>query len=1330
LNFQKILNFYFEAGNSGITVFDLDSPANSKSWEAAQSMITDISIDESKSLVYSSTKNGMINSWTFEGEPVKSFGQAVYSINCIEVLDKEQLVIAGDGAGYIYVWDIVSGELLTDINSNAGGISDLFWNNGIIYSSSYAGTISKTLYDTEKGLHGNVSLFTNPSMEIYDFLDAKNSIGVFSFLEDNSKELYMKIATVDLQSGKLVSSVKRNIELEKYESRLYLTTLGLNVYDKSKNSFTLYLPDVTFSISDKGKLSSEENEFFSEENSGFSSGRWYFPEIADPFIISFDHKYASYADENYSGLYDIGVKTEEGEFVYLPFKGEFNEKEYSYNSSLIYPKSLLKSLATFSEQKEAEEGEVVPIVQSRFIYYQDRIYNQDSSYIATSNESNFIKIFDIQKKKLLVNLVFEEMAMRIIRHPTMPIFASLHIDGTINIWSFEDFHLIRSYQLLDQQVARKILIKRGNFESAENMPLLQMHRYFNNQVDYNPLDFRFSPLGDEIWIFMPGSVYNGTKALIFNVLNILTGRTEILPELNDISWENYGQTLPVEVKGEWSKLQVKQWDDIQMSYSRFSSVESQDAKIDSILGVATNEMDMIVPNMFQSNYGKNIVLDYGDFLSSIDLIDLSVNTVAIDELPHKYKSYTSHIEFEKRNIEVSDSTGCVVFWVKRFIDTAYAYTIETGNGYGIQTIDEINTKDFDGRDRISHWEDEKQYSCYYSYDYYLWDLLTQKMSQIEKDEFEAIKGSRSFYVEDRLCDGCEDDWNEYMNEMTAMEAEQKAAHYSESIRGYSDWSSSTSAVPLNCEVCTVKMGNKTIGIKNTSGKLENKIGPQSSAVVDQEFLINSNYFLTNNLNGEMMVWDWKNPKIEDQIIKIVGSGSELFAITPDNYYMTMSPGARGMAFRKNGIIFEFEQFDLKYNRPDIILDRLGYADQSLIDAYHSAYQKRLKKMGFTEDMLQDDFHLPEIKIENFEEMPTLLDQGSIDLKLKLEDTKYKLDRINVWVNDVAVYGSNGISLRDKNAQNYSTSLSVDLAKGMNKVQISVLNQAGAESYKETFEIECTAGKTEPNLYLITIGESEFKQSDFNLTYAAKDAKDIAALFEKSKAYGEVKTKTLVNQEVTKENVVALKAFLAAADINDEVMIFIAGHGVLDANLDYYFATYDMDFQNPADKGLAYEDLESLLDGIKPLKKTLMIDACHSGEIDKDEVVLAEADIHEGDNIQFRVVGNTATPKLGSQNTSELTKSLFTDLRKGTGATVISSAGGMEFAMEGDDWSNGLFTYCFINGIKTKAADYDKNGEIWLSEIKRYVSEQVTELSNGKQQPTSRIENQSIDFRIW
>jgi len=305
-----------------------------------------------------------------------------------------------------------------------------------------------------------------------------------------------------------------------------------------------------------------------------------------------------------------------------------------------------------------------------------------------------------------------------------------------------------------------------------------------------------------------------------------------------------------------------------------------------------------------------------------------------------------------------------------------------------------------------------------------------------------------------------------------------------------------------------------------------------------------------------------------------------------------------------------------------------------------------------------------------------------------------------------------------------------LAKGKNKIQVSVLNQAGAESYKETLELECTAGKEQPDLYLITIGESEFKQSNFNLTYAAKDAKDIATLFEKSKVYNEVFTKILINNQVTKENVNQLRSFLDEADINDHVMIFLAGHGVLSTDLDYYLATYDMDFNHPEEKGLMYEDLERLLDGIKPLSKTLILDACHSGEIDKEEMELAAVEnMAEGD-VQFRAVNNTVKSKLGSQNTLELTKSLFTDLRKGTGATVISSAGGMEFAMESGDWQNGLFTYTLLNGIKTGDADLNKDGEIWLSELQKYVGNEVTRMSNGLQQPTSRIENQTVDFRIW
>jgi len=466
-------------------------------------------------------------------------------------------------------------------------------------------------------------------------------------------------------------------------------------------------------------------------------------------------------------------------------------------------------------------------------------------------------------------------------------------------------------------------------------------------------------------------------------------------------------------------------------------------------------------------------------------------------------------------------------------------------------------------------------------------------------------------------------------------------------------------------------------------------------------------------------------------IYILGVDNFVF-VTPDNYYFTSSKSP-ALHYNFDNRPYSFEQFDLKYNRPDIILDRIGNADSNLIAAYRKAYLKRLKKMNFTEDMLQNDFHLPEIKIENFESLPVITDDDTVRLNLKLEDSKYPIDRINIWINDVAIYGTNGISLREKNIRSYNTSLDVPLAHGKNKIQVSVLNQAGAESYKENIEIESTSGKITPDLYIVSLGVSKYADPRYNLSYASKDASDIITAFQKDKFFSHVFSKTLTDSEVVLENLSQLKPFFKNADINDQVIIFVAGHGVLDANFDYYFASYDMDFQNPSARGIPYEMIESLLDGIKPLKKLLFMDTCHSGEVDKDEIQVSDNKTESENDIVFRNVGVAVENKenqLGLQNTSELMKSLFTDLRKGTGATVISSAGGVEFAMESDTWQNGLFTYCLIDGLINKKADLNNDKMIMVSELQTYIQAEVNKLSNGKQTPTSRIENNEMDYRVW
>ncbi|MCH2233126.1 MAG: hypothetical protein MK078_02650 [Crocinitomicaceae bacterium] len=94
------------------------------------------------------------------------------------------------------------------------------------------------------------------------------------------------------------------------------------------------------------------------------------------------------------------------------------------------------------------------------------------------------------------------------------------------------------------------------------------------------------------------------------------------------------------------------------------------------------------------------------------------------------------------------------------------------------------------------------------------------------------------------------------------------------------------------------------------------------------------------------------------------------------------------------------------------------------------------------------------------------------------------------------------------------------------------------------------------------------------------------------------------------------------------------------------------------------------------------------------------------------------------------KSLFTDLRRGTGAIVISSSGGAELAIESSKYENGLFTFCLIDALNNNNADINKDKAITISELQAYVTQEVSRLSNGLQVPTSRIQNKELDYRIW
>lgn len=487
--------------------------------------------------------------------------------------------------------------------------------------------------------------------------------------------------------------------------------------------------------------------------------------------------------------------------------------------------------------------------------------------------------------------------------------------------------------------------------------------------------------------------------------------------------------------------------------------------------------------------------------------------------------------------------------------------------------------------------------------------------------------------------------------------------------------------------------------------------------------------LTTASDGTTRLWDLANGQ---EICALIASRDEALVITPDNYYTASRGALASVAFRIGARAYPFEQFDLQFNRPDKVLQRIGSAPPEVIEAYHQAYRKRLGRMKFTEEMFTADFHLPSVEVETPKSYATT--ERMLKFKVTANDSKYPLDRLNVYVNGVPIQGSNGLSLRDRNVASWEQELEVELSTGKNAIQVSAINSKGAESLNQKFEIACEAKRGKPDLYVLSVGVSDYENQKMSLQYADKDAGDLAEfLARKMKAYGTIHVRKLLNRDAVKEKILEARTFLASAQADDQLIVFLAGHGVLDPKtFDYYYATADMDFQAPAKCGLRYDEIEGLLDGLKARKKLLLMDTCHSGEVDREELKVAGARLIEnGGKITaraFRGMTDVRVRRLGVVNTGQLLEELFADLRRGTGTIVIAAAGGLHYALESPTWKNGVFTYALLQGLSGKA-DRNKDGRIQASELRQFVLEQVPRLTDGRQAPTVRRDNVEYDFAI-
>ena len=515
----------------------------------------------------------------------------------------------------------------------------------------------------------------------------------------------------------------------------------------------------------------------------------------------------------------------------------------------------------------------------------------------------------------------------------------------------------------------------------------------------------------------------------------------------------------------------------------------------------------------------------------------------------------------------------------------------------------------------------------------------------------------------------------------------------------------------------------------SNGKLIKTLDAHNNSITSVSFIKNDKFLLSSSMDGTVRIWNLENNQWT--AIFIDPEGYEWTVYTNDGYWDSSKNGGENVAMINEMDCWNIDQFAVHNNRPDIILQRLESKNSNLIAYYNLLYQKRLKKLKIDENKYIFTNEIPKTEINSINKY-----DKNFEILFTLSDLNYKLKQYNIYVNDVPIFGSYGKKLSD-DTNLIKLSEKLELNYGFNKIEVSCMNEKGVESYRALTYARYDK-QIKSDLYYIGFGVSKYKDTNLNLEYADKDAKDLALIFSKMNGqYSNVYVNTFTNEQCTVDNIKKAKDLLKNAKIDDTFVLFIAGHGIHDKDREatYYYVTYDADINNLSGTAANFDIIEDILQGISPRNKLFLMDTCESGEI--DDTVQAEYFVMANNlGIKSRALKKIIENKQVNNEPKrsylfEKDRYIYNDLARRSGAIVFSSCKGGEFSYESDTIKNGFFTNKIIESLTNKNTDKNRDGIISTDELRDYVMLEVPKLADGKQNPTVDRDNiyQKFGFQV-
>lgn len=235
-----------------------------------------------------------------------------------------------------------------------------------------------------------------------------------------------------------------------------------------------------------------------------------------------------------------------------------------------------------------------------------------------------------------------------------------------------------------------------------------------------------------------------------------------------------------------------------------------------------------------------------------------------------------------------------------------------------------------------------------------------------------------------------------------------------------------------------------------------------------------------------------------------------------------------------------------------------------------------------------------------------------------------------------------------------------------------------------------------------------------LEFAAPDAERITEILDQ-RGWD---ARKIINEEATRDRIVLELSRLAReAKEQDSVLIYFAGHGVVDktGREHTYWLTHTATLANLAVKGIRLTHLLEYIHDIPAGRKLLILDHCHSGDVEK--VVGTAIEGTRAASGELRVSRNLFPKERFTKRIEER----FTE-----GLAVLGAA--RVAAYEFKELGHGMFTYGLIEALTKPETDTNNDRFLSLSEIWAYAEQKLRETAARKgvsQEPIELVRGQGM-----